>query len=182
MAITKKQRFGIFERDNFTCQYCGRKPPDIVLEADHMISIKDGGKDDDINMITSCFDCNRGKSGKSVYIQKKKNKSFKKELKLLKERKYQLEAYYDFIKQKSSIERKELDVFQKCWGQCSNDKDHLTESGIKNIKKLLKTYTSDQVFEAIKIAWDTYYVNDEEKFIYMCGILKNMKLEENAQL
>jgi 5-methylcytosine-specific restriction endonuclease McrA len=27
-ALSKKLRFEVFKRDNFTCQYCGRAAPD----------------------------------------------------------------------------------------------------------------------------------------------------------
>jgi 5-methylcytosine-specific restriction endonuclease McrA len=37
MAISKKLRFEVFKRDNFTCQYCGRETPEVILEADHVI-------------------------------------------------------------------------------------------------------------------------------------------------
>lgn len=29
--ISKKIRFEVFKRDGFTCQYCGRMAPDVVL-------------------------------------------------------------------------------------------------------------------------------------------------------
>lgn len=59
--ITKKLRFEVFKRDSFTCQYCGRKSPDVVLNVDHINPVKRGGKNDILNLITSCFDCNSGK-------------------------------------------------------------------------------------------------------------------------
>lgn len=62
--VSKGLRFDIFRRDKFTCQYCGRRPPDVVLEIDHITSISQGGDDDPSNLATSCFDCNRGKSTK----------------------------------------------------------------------------------------------------------------------
>jgi len=56
MAINKKIRFEVFERDNFTCQYCGKKVPDVILEVDHIIPKSRSGKDDLINLITSCLE------------------------------------------------------------------------------------------------------------------------------
>jgi len=64
MAISKGLRFDIFRRDKFTCQYCGRKPPDVILEVDHITPASKGGGDEPENLITSCFDCNRGKGKK----------------------------------------------------------------------------------------------------------------------
>lgn len=61
MAISKSKRFEIFKRDNFTCQYCGQRPPNVVLECDHLHPVSKGGTDADDNLITACWDCNRGK-------------------------------------------------------------------------------------------------------------------------
>jgi hypothetical protein len=30
MALSVRTRFEVFKRDEFTCQYCGRKSPDVV--------------------------------------------------------------------------------------------------------------------------------------------------------
>ena len=60
-AISVKLRFEVFKRDNFTCQYCGRKSPDVILHVDHIDPVKNGGDNNIINLITSCADCNFGK-------------------------------------------------------------------------------------------------------------------------
>ena len=60
-SIPKKVRFKVFDRDNHTCQYCGGKPPEATLEIDHKIPYAKGGADTPDNLVTSCFDCNRGK-------------------------------------------------------------------------------------------------------------------------
>ncbi len=62
MSIGKKLRFDVFKRDSFTCQYCGNHPPEVILEVDHIKPKSKDGNDDINNLITSCFDCNRGKS------------------------------------------------------------------------------------------------------------------------
>ena len=59
--ITKRTRFRVFKRDGFTCGYCGRTPPAAILEIDHIEPVASGGKDTPDNLITACFDCNRGK-------------------------------------------------------------------------------------------------------------------------
>lgn len=62
MALSVRIRFEVFKRDEFTCQYCGKKSPDVVLEVDHIVPVAGGGSDDQINLLTSCWGCNRGKS------------------------------------------------------------------------------------------------------------------------
>jgi hypothetical protein len=62
-SISLKKRFEVFKRDSFTCQYCSSKPPLVPLEVDHILPICKGGKNDIDNLITACFDCNRGKGG-----------------------------------------------------------------------------------------------------------------------
>ena len=65
-AIPQGIRFDVFRRDNFTCVYCGAKSPDVTLECDHKIAVANGGTDDMENLVTACWDCNRGKGTKSV--------------------------------------------------------------------------------------------------------------------
>ena len=66
MAIGKKVRFDVFKRDGFACQYCGRNPPSVVLEVDHIQPVSGGGSDHKDNLITACFDCNRGKGAERL--------------------------------------------------------------------------------------------------------------------
>lgn len=54
----------VFERDSFTCQYCGKVGG--KLEVDHIIPFSKGGSDDLDNLTTSCLRCNRQKKNKSV--------------------------------------------------------------------------------------------------------------------
>lgn len=61
-AIGKRLRFSVFHRDRFTCKYCGSRPPDVVLVADHVIPVADGGETTFENLATSCESCNQGKS------------------------------------------------------------------------------------------------------------------------
>ncbi len=56
-----KLRFQILLRDNFTCQYCGRKAPDVILQVDHKYPKSKGGKLTENNLIIACLECNQGK-------------------------------------------------------------------------------------------------------------------------
>lgn len=66
MGLSKRVRFEVFKRDKFTCAYCGRRPPEVILECDHIVPRCEGGPDNIENLVTSCDACNRGKSGKGL--------------------------------------------------------------------------------------------------------------------
>lgn len=68
--LPKKIRFRVFQRDNFTCQYCGRSAPKVELHVDHIRSVANGGDNDMDNLITSCVDCNLGKGKLNAVLQK----------------------------------------------------------------------------------------------------------------
>lgn len=60
--ISKRARFEVLKRDAFTCQYCGKMPPDVTLHIDHIKPVSKGGSNGMLNLVTSCVDCNLGKS------------------------------------------------------------------------------------------------------------------------
>lgn len=62
MALSKRLRFEILNRDGHTCRYCGGQPPDVVLTVDHVLPTALGGADDPSNLCAACRDCNAGKS------------------------------------------------------------------------------------------------------------------------
>ncbi len=86
-------RFKILDRDNFTCQYCGRSAPGVILEVDHRIPVKIVGRENweedgievnfsghtlkyEENLITACWECNHGKGDillKKYYETKEKS-------------------------------------------------------------------------------------------------------------
>lgn len=65
--VTNKIRFEIFNRDNFTCRYCGRSSPQVQLEVDHVHPIALGGSNELSNLATACTECNSGKSDRTIY-------------------------------------------------------------------------------------------------------------------
>ena len=66
MSVSTKTRFEVFKRDRFTCAYCGRTPPEVLLHVDHIIPKVDGGPDDIENLVTACQDCNLGKGARPL--------------------------------------------------------------------------------------------------------------------
>lgn len=59
--ISKRQRWQILERDGHRCRYCGRDADEVKLEIDHLKPVAGGGCNCQSNLVTTCYDCNRGK-------------------------------------------------------------------------------------------------------------------------
>lgn len=62
MAVSKRLRYEILRRDNHACRYCGATAPGVKLNVDHVIPQALGGNDKPTNLVTSCADCNAGKT------------------------------------------------------------------------------------------------------------------------
>ena len=63
VRLTRKN---IYERDDYTCQYCGRKMKTQLLNFDHILPSSRGGKTTWENIVTSCIKCNNKKSNKTL--------------------------------------------------------------------------------------------------------------------
>lgn len=69
-------RKNIFERDGWTCQYCGTRPPsktaalnwmkENALNLDHVVPRSKGGKTTWNNVVTSCYKCNSKKGSRTL--------------------------------------------------------------------------------------------------------------------
>lgn len=60
-SIPVTVRFEVLRRDSFTCTYCGRRPPEVVLHVDHVVPWSQGGSNHPDNLKAACQDCNLGK-------------------------------------------------------------------------------------------------------------------------
>ena len=61
VKLTRKE---IFIRDDYTCQYCGRRSGDLTI--DHVHPRSRGGLHTWDNLVSACRHCNHRKGGKSV--------------------------------------------------------------------------------------------------------------------
>ena len=59
----KLTRLEIFQRDHFTCQYCGKQTGRLTL--DHVIPRFRGGEHLWENVVSACIPCNRHKAGRT---------------------------------------------------------------------------------------------------------------------
>lgn len=160
-AIPKSVRFEVFKRDKFTCQYCGASAPDVILEIDHIKPVSKGGTNDILNLVTACRDCNSGKTNRelsddaAVKVQKQR-------LDDIQERREQLQMmveWRDSIIQQLETEIDAIDsIFssQTRWG--------ISDHGRIGIRKLIKSFGFNAVYEAAEIAIDYYYDGSEESW------------------
>lgn len=175
-SISKKIRFEVFKRDSFTCQYCGKKAPDVVLEIDHIEPVSKGGTNELMNLVTSCFDCNRGKSDRALDDNSVLNKQ-REQLEEINERMQQLEMMKQWKSEMSVLKETELEILiseiEEC-GYCT-----LNERGIDQAKKWIKKYNLSLLLECVERAFLQY--DDVEKAISMIPRIANIKSRPDSE-
>lgn len=60
------QRKTVYLRDNYTCQYCGKKLKKQDCTLDHVLPKVKGGKSSYTNCVTACVSCNLKKGSKTT--------------------------------------------------------------------------------------------------------------------
>jgi len=159
-SLTKKMRFEVFKRDSFTCQYCGRMAPDVVLEVDHINVVANGGKNEIMNLVTSCFDCNRGK-GKNKLSDRKEIEIQQEQLKLLNEKREQLKLMLDWKKELLNFENEQLEKAEEVLEELTGMT--LTECGRNNFKKWIKQFGLIEIIECLEISCKQYFKEENNE-------------------
>ena len=65
MAVSKRTRFEVLKRDNYTCRYC--RSEENPLTVDHVVPTALGGSDAPDNLVAACKDCHS--AGPSCLLQ-----------------------------------------------------------------------------------------------------------------
>lgn len=165
-SLSKRLRFEVFKRDDFTCQYCGAHPPQVVLEVDHIFPVALGGLDEIDNLITSCFPCNRGKAAipLDVVPQSLSDKAAD-----IAEREAQILGYSAVLDARR--ERVEADVwrvFEHLTGKASTS--HEKFASVKRFNEMLGVH---QVLDAADAALASG-LSGNRLFLYFCKVCWNM--------
>lgn len=165
--IGKRQRFEIFKRDGFVCQYCGAHPPAAILHLDHIKAVADGGTNDDSNLVTACQDCNLGKGARALgdVPQSLRDKAAD-----IAEREEQLRGYHEIIEARArrinlDVSRVE-EVFERL---CECD---FTERDRISVKRFIQALGVHSVMEAMEKACMLKH-DPYPSWKYFCGICWN---------
>ncbi len=163
-GISKLTRFEIFKRDGFTCQYCGSTPPAVLLEVDHIVPVAEGGRTDNENLTTACFDCNRGKAARSLDSVPQALKDRAAEIA---EREEQLRGYHNILEaRRQRIEDETWLIVEALEGK---PVDSYNRSNLSSIRKFLEKLTFHDVLDAAENALSRFPYGNR-KFKYFCGI------------
>ena len=160
-AISKKLRFEVFKRDPFTCQYCGKSAPDVILHVDHILPVKEGGKNDITNLVCSCESCNMGKGAIKLSDDSAVKKE-KKQLDELNEKREQLELMMKWKKGLLAMDDKQFNLISEEFKRCVNGY-HLTNNMKPKIKQWIKKFGFEKVFDVIAISCNQYLKIDKEE-------------------
>ena len=167
--LSKKNRFNVFKRDSFCCQYCGSHPPSVVLEIDHIIPSSKGGNNSIDNLITSCFDCNRGKS--DIELTELPKKTQEKVL-LIKERELQYKEYQKLLKSINIRLEQETEMVADIFSSFFTQRELTQKFKNGSIKKFLTELGYWEVLNAMEFAC-ARISNSSDAVKYFCGICWN---------
>jgi hypothetical protein len=161
-AISKKIRFEVMKRDSFKCQYCGRSAPEIILVIDHIHPVADGGDNNITNLITSCFDCNAGKSDRKLSDSSTMEKR-KKQLDELQERREQIELMAAWQIELMELEDQAVYEIDQLWRIVTKRQFYLNDHGKKLVKGWIKKFGLSEVMESLRISTDQYLEESDGK-------------------
>lgn len=158
--VSKKMRFEVFKRDKFTCQYCGAKAPEVVLHADHIRPVADGGDSDILNLVTACAACNGGKGARllddSSAVERQRV-----QIEELEDRREQLEMMLAWRDQAQSEAVDVVDAISERIADRGGF--YPNESGKADIRKWLKKFTLAELLAALDESFDHYMKFSGEK-------------------
>lgn len=164
-SISKKVRFDVFKRDAFTCQYCGARPPDVVLEIEHIVPVAGGGEDNFDNLITACFSCNRGKAGVSLTSIPQ---ALDAKAQMIAERKAQVEAMAAAIQ--ASHDRIEDEVWKIAEILYPGSSRGYSRNRYSGVRRFVEKIGYAETLDAALIATSRFSPASGSCFRYFCGI------------
>ena len=174
--ISKRVRFEVFKRDEFTCVYCGSKPPNVLLHVDHVIPCAADGSNDISNLVTACESCNQGKGARSL-------DSFPeqvvRDINRRREIAEQTRAFNQFLAESREEQNEAIDRIASHWFRNCGDKEAAENSTFvladrESVRRFLERLTEMEIIHAVDRAHARrpHTLEDggfTEAFRYFCG-------------
>ena len=165
-SISKKRRFDVFKRDGFRCSYCGAHPSEkVLLEIDHIKPIADGGEDEIDNLVTACFDCNRGKAAVPLTSIPQ---SLAEKAARVAEREAQVRSYHNILEGQKDRREREVWKIAELYMERFGD-DAIPRSHLNSVGKFLDYLDFYDVQWAMEFACRKMY-DRGSAFRYFCGV------------
>lgn len=165
--VGKKLRFDVFKRDGFQCQYCGSCPPEVVLEVDHIKPVSKGGTNQVDNMITACFDCNRGKSNGLLEVSPE---TIAEKAERMEEKREQLKAFERLQRAERRRQDKAIDKLEGIFKNYHSNRG-FTDKFKNDIRRhFLPRISVFQLEDAMEIAMTRVQGRPEDSIKYFCGV------------
>lgn len=181
MALSVRTRFEVFKRDEFTCRYCGRRSPEVVLQVDHIVPVCNGGSDDQINLTTSCWECNSGKSGVPLNEVITGEDPHDRAIEVL-ERKRQIEEYNRVLADDREAREADAWAIWRYWqterGYSDTTLDHMPRRDFTWLMNSLATVPKTKMLDFVDAA---LAVGADRDFRYVGGCVKNWREAQQAR-
>lgn len=182
-AISNSVRFKVFDRDGFKCGYCGRTPPVVILEVDHIQPVSQGGNNGLNNLLTSCFECNRGKGKRPLGSVPPVDYQGRSDV--LKEKAQQIIAYQEHLARYTEAMDELIDLVggifwasegpDQTWSYKNSTSERL------QVSRFIEKLGVESVRDAARIASDKMRTNGwGPRWKYFCGICWNWIRQQSS--
>ena len=170
--MKKSLRFSIFDRDGFTCQYCGKSPPEVMLHVDHIQPKSKGGSDEPDNLITSCSVCNIGKGARVLKGPETESSKMRRLQEALETRKA-CDAFVEASNARIVLKQEVVNYFCEMMGT-----DTVRSATVNSILKIISEFGVNDTLTWLDICFakdflGSDYYREQSVVKYLCGIARN---------
>ena len=146
-----------------------------MLEIDHVHPVAEGGTNDMDNLVTACWDCNRGKGARLLTSvpQSLEDKAAE-----VQEREAQIRAYYEILEARRQRRDEEMWSIADIFIERFSD-DGILRSRLASIRTFLDRLDYYEVREAMELATNKI-TSKNACFKYFCGVCWN-KIKRGEQ-
>jgi hypothetical protein len=185
MIVRPSVRFDVFKRDDFTCAYCGRRPPEVTLEVDHIIPRAEGGTNDPENLTTACWDCNHGKGAVPLTSEPSTIPDLQERTELVLERERQLRAYHAAKEEQARRQDEQINEALDYWLSLSGENElrntyYPNRGSLRRYVDVLGVYEVKDAMDIAAARWQSRFSMDTVKYFY--GVCKRKQAQQEGRI